>query len=182
MTTLVNRPNTALLVVDVQVGVVANAHKREEVVGVIKGLVERARAGGVPVVWVQHSDDELETGSDDWQIVPELSPLADEPVVHKKFGDSFEDTDLESILAEREVGKLVVSGAQTDFCIRSTLHGAMARGYDAVLVADGHTTDDMSWTDEPIPASSIIAHTNTYWHWHRAPNRVGGTVNSTEAL
>lgn len=182
MTTLANRPNSALLVVDVQVDVVARAHKRDAVVAVIKNLVEHARAGGIPVIWVQHSDDELATGSDGWHIVPELVPLPDEPVVHKTFGDSFEDTNLDAVLAGLGVGKLLVSGAQTDACIRSTLHGAIARGYDAVLVADGHTTDDMSWTDEPVSAAAIIAHTNAYWHWHRAPGRSGGTVQSNEVF
>jgi nicotinamidase-related amidase len=53
-----------------------------------------------------------------------------EPLVHKKYGDSFESTDLEPLLAERGVGRLIVMGAQTDACIRSTIHGAFTRGYE----------------------------------------------------
>ncbi|BBE22858.1 hypothetical protein MN0502_17410 [Arthrobacter sp. MN05-02] len=79
MTTLQNRPHTALLVVDVQTGVVAGAHARDAVVCNIDALVARARSEGVPVVWVQHSDAELEVGSDAWQLVPELERLAGEP-------------------------------------------------------------------------------------------------------
>ena len=135
MTTLRNRPNTALLVVDVQNGPMEGAHERDAVVGNIGSLVEKARGERVPVVWVQHSDDGLEKGSDEWRIVPELVPNDAEPLVEKSYGDSFEDTTLETVLSGLAVGRLVVVGAQTDECIRSTLHGAFVRGYDATLVA-----------------------------------------------
>ena len=180
MTTFTNRPNTALVVIDVQNDVVAHAHLRNEVVDNIASLVERARAAGTPVVWVQHSDDEMPTGSDAWQYVSELTMNPGEAVVHKSYGDSFEDTDLESVLAELEVGKLVVVGAQTDMCIRSTLHGAIARGYDALLVDDAHTTNDGEWNGVALPAETVIAHTNMYWHWYRAPGRSGGTVSAAD--
>src|SRR5689334_25234878 len=98
MTTLPNRPNAALLVIDVQTGVVANAHTRDDVIKNINPLVDRARAEHVPVVWVQHSDEELPRDSDEWQYVPELVRQESEPVVHKNYGDSFEATDLEDLL------------------------------------------------------------------------------------
>ena len=179
MTTLDDRPNTALLVVDVQRGVVAEAHDRDEVVGRIAALVARARAEDVPVVWVQHSDDELPSGSDAWQYVDELPIAPGEPVVHKHYGDSFEDTDLEEVLAERGIGRLVVTGAQTDACVRSTLHGAFARGYDATLVGDAHTTEDLSEWGAPPPAK-VIAHTNLYWAFQAAPGRVARVVPTLE--
>src|SRR4051812_25070976 len=109
MTTLPDRPNTALLVVDVQNGVMAGALHRDAVVGNIATLVDRARTAGVPVVWVQHSDDHIERGSDAWEYVRELVRDPAEPVVHKSYGDSFDDTDLETVLAERAVGRLVVA-------------------------------------------------------------------------
>ena len=130
MTSLRDRPNTALLVVDVQNDVVANAHQRDEVIANISALVDKARAEHVPVIWVQHSDDDLPSDTDGWQYVPELQRQESEPLVHKKYGDSFEDTTLESELAQRGVGRVVVTGAQTDACIRATLHGAFVRGYD----------------------------------------------------
>ena len=99
MTTLENRPNTALLVIDVQNGVVEGAHERDAVVANIGSLVEKARQERVPVVWVQHSDEDLAQGSDDWRIVPELAPGDAEPLVGKNYGDSFEDTTLETVLA-----------------------------------------------------------------------------------
>jgi nicotinamidase-related amidase len=129
MTTLANRPNTALLVIDVQNGVVEGAHERDAVVANVGSLVEKARRERVPVVWVQHSDKQLARGSDDWRIVRELTPGDAEPFIEKNYGDSFEDTTLETVLSGLGVGRLVVAGAQTDACIRSTLHGALVRGY-----------------------------------------------------
>jgi nicotinamidase-related amidase len=175
MTTLENRPNTALLVVDVQIGVVEGAHERDAVVANIGSLVEKARRERVPVVWVQHSDEQRARGSDDWRIVPELTPGDAEPLVEKNYGDSFEDTTLETVLSGLGVGRLVVVGAQTDACIRSTLHGAFARGYDATLVSDAHTTEDQTAWGAPSP-DQVIAHTNLYWTYQTAPARTAGTV------
>jgi len=179
MTTLENRPNTALLVVDVQNGVVGEAFDRDRVVATIATLVDKARTAGVDVVWVQHNSDDLVAEGDAWQYVPELKRDDAEALVQKWYPDSFEETDLESVLAERGVGRLFVSGAQTDECVRSTLHGAIVRGYDATLVADAHTTEDLSSYGAPTP-DLVIAHTNLYWKYHRAPGRTGGTVESAE--
>jgi nicotinamidase-related amidase len=179
MTTLENRPNTALLVVDVQTGVVAGNHERDAVVANVGSLVEKARQEDVPVVWVRHTSEHLARGSDAWQIVPELKPEDAEPVVEKEYGDSFEDTDLEAVLSGLGVGRLVVAGAQTDACIRSTLHGALVRGYDAILVEDAHTTEDLTEYGAPPPAQ-VIAHTNLYWSWQAAPGRTAGTVSTRE--
>ena len=178
MTSLSNRPNTALLVIDVQNGVMAGAHHRDEVIGNIGTLVDKARGDDVPVIWVQHSsDDELQQGSEPWQFVDELQRDESEPLVHKRYGDSFEDTDLESELATRGIGRLVVTGAQTDACVRSTLHGAFTRGYDTILVGDAHTTEDLSEWGAPTP-DKVISHTNLYWSWQSAPGRTAGVVDT----
>ena len=180
MTTLADRPNTALLVIDVQRDVMADAHQRDAVIANINALVARARASETPVIWVQHSDEGLVDGSDGWAYVDELERLDSEPLVHKHYGDSFEETELEDLLAERRVGHLVVSGAQTDACIRSTLHGALVRGYDATLVSDAHTTDDPSAYGAPLDAGQVIAHTNLYWQWSAAPGRTGAAVATAD--
>jgi nicotinamidase-related amidase len=179
MTTLRNRPNTALLVVDVQNGVVGGAHERDAVVANIDTLVDKARRAQVPVVWVQHSDEQLARDSDDWRIVPELTPGDAEPRVEKHYADAFEDSTLETVLSGLEVGRLVVAGAQTDECVRSTLHGAVVRGYDATLVSDAHTTEDLSPWGAP-PPDKVIAHTNLYWGNHTAPGRTAGTVETKD--
>lgn len=177
MTTLTDRPNTALLVIDVQNNVMAGAYERDGVIANIAALVDKARSEQVPVLWVQHSADDLPIGSDGWKYVDELRLQESEPLVHKKYGDSFEDTDLEALLAERKVGHLVVAGAQTDACIRSTLHGAIVRGYDALLVSDAHTTEDLTEWGAPAP-EKVIDHTNLYWGFHNAPGRQAGTVET----
>jgi nicotinamidase-related amidase len=179
MTTLDNRPNTALLVVDVQNGVVGGAHERDAVVANVGSLVEKARREQVPIVWVQHNSAQLVNGSDDWRIVPELAPEGAEPNVQKRYPDSFEETTLETVLSGLGIGRLVVVGAQTDECIRSTLHGAIVRGYDATLVKDAHTTEDLTEWGAP-PPDKVIAHTNMYWGGHQAPGRKAGTVETKD--
>ncbi|WP_344189563.1 cysteine hydrolase family protein [Pedococcus aerophilus] len=179
MSTFTDRSATALVVIDVQKGVVAGAHRRDEVVANIVSLVDRARTAGTPVVWVQHSSEHLARGSAEWEYVAELAPESSEPLVHKRFGDSFEDTDLESVLAAAGVGSLVVTGAQTDACIRSTIHGAFVRGYDVTLVADAHTTEDLTDWGAPAP-EQVVAHTNLYWQHQSAPGRTAAVLQSAE--
>lgn len=177
-----DRSRTALLVVDVQNDVVENAHERDAVVGRIAELVQRARSADVPVVWVQDSladDDGPATGAEGWKIVPELEPRAGEPVVHKDYGDAFEATELETVLAERGAGRVVVTGAQTDACIRATLHGAFVRGYDVTLVSDAHTTEDLTAYGAPTPAE-VVAHTNLYWQFQGGPDRVADVVAAVD--
>lgn len=173
-----DRERTALLVVDVQKDVVAPSPNRDDVVGRIAGLVDRARDAGAPVIWVRHNDGGLARDSDGWQIVDELSPAEDEPIVEKQFGDSFEATDLEDRLAEGGIGSLVVCGAQTDACIRSTLHGGLTRGYDMTLVGDGHTTEDMREWGSPVGVEDAIGYTNLYWSFTRTPDATGRVVNA----
>jgi nicotinamidase-related amidase len=128
---------------------------------------------------VQHNDEDLARGSNEWEIVSELSPDDAEPLVEKSYGDSFEETSLEDVLSGLGIGQLVVVGAQTDACIRSTLHGALVRGYDATLVSDAHTTEDLSAWGAP-PPDQVIAHTNLYWKDETAPGRKAGTVETKD--
>jgi len=179
VTTLSDRPRTALMVIDVQNGVVGGAHARDAVVANISTLVDRARDAAVPIVWVQHSSADMAQGSDAWAYVPELTRQESEPLVHKRYGDSFEDTDLEDVLARAGIGRLVVTGAQTDACIRSTIHGAFARGYDVTLVGDAHTTEDLSAWGAP-PPDKVIAHTNLYWGEQAAPGRTAGVTETKD--
>ncbi len=179
MTTLENRPNTALLVVDVQNDVVGPALRRDAVVANIAALIDKARQEQVPVVWVQHSDDNMPRGTEGWRIVFELKPDDSEPLIEKHYGDAFEDTILETALGELGVGRLLVVGAETDQCVRSTLHGALVRGYDTTLVKDAHTTCDMTEWGAP-PPEQVIAHTNLYWTYQEAPGRTAGTVATAD--
>ena len=179
MTTLKNRPHSALIVIDVQNGVVATAHERDTIVASIADLVSRARSESIPVIWVQHADEGLERESEEWRIVPELNPAPKEPLIEKSYGDSFEGTSLEEVLVDLRVGRLFVAGAQTDACIRSTLHGAFTRGYDVTLVSDAHTTEDLTEWGAP-PPEQVIAHTNLYWNNQAAPGRKASSVAAHE--
>ncbi|MEH3130569.1 MAG: isochorismatase family protein [Mycolicibacterium neoaurum] len=179
MTTLNDRPHSALLVVDVQDQVVADAVRRDEVVAAIGRLVDRARAQNVAVVWVQHSDAELVHGSAGWRIVDELVPADTEPIIEKEHGDSFEATDLEDVLHRLRVGRLVVAGACSDQCVRSTIHGAFVRGYDVTLVGDAHTTVDLTQWGAP-PPEMVVAHTNLYWSHQSAPGRTAVVADADD--
>jgi nicotinamidase-related amidase len=179
MTTLPDRHQSALIVIDMQNGAVDGAFDRDEVITAIAGLVVRARHAGVPVVWVQHSSDELQPGTHAWEYVPELKRDDSEALIAKEYGDAFESTELEAVLAGLGVGQLIIAGAQTDACIRSTLHGGLVRGYDVTLVSDAHTTEDLTAWGAP-PPEQVIAHTNLYWSDQQAPGRTAGTINSAE--
>lgn len=182
MTMLPDRPNTALLMIDVQNLVVDGAHRRDEVVGNIAGLVQRARDAGTPVAWVRHHVPQLPAGAPESEFVAELEELrsqAQEPVVVKQYRDAFEDTDLEDVLAGLGVGRLLVAGAETDACIRSTIHGGFVRGYDVTLVSDAHTAGDKTKYGAP-PVEQVITHTNLYWGTQTAPGRTAAAVTAAE--
>jgi nicotinamidase-related amidase len=179
MTTLTGRTNTALLVVDAQNDVLAAASGRDQVIAAIGALVSRARDGGTPVIWILHSDEELALGSAGWRLVPELAPHDGEPLLNKNYGDAFEATDLEAVLAGYGVGRLVVTGAASDGCIRATIHGAFTRGYDVTLVSDAHTTDDRT-ADGGLAAEQVIDFTNLYWGWQSAPGRTADTAAAAQ--
>ena len=181
MSTLPRRTATALLIIDVQVGVVSAAHRRDAVIANIQTLLASARASNTPVIWVAHSEGQMPIGSEGWQYVPELVRLEGEPLVHKVHGDSFEGTNLEEVLADAKVGHLVVVGAQTDACIRSTIHGAFTRGYDVTLVSDAHTTEDATEWGAP-PPEVIIKHTNMYWGFQSAPGRTAMVQPTAEVV
>ncbi|WP_415974936.1 cysteine hydrolase family protein [Rhodococcus sp. 077-4] len=176
MTTLTHRPATALLIIDVQNDVMVGVHERERVVDNILTLVARARKTDTPVIWVQHSsENELAFGTEGWTFLAELPVQPADPIVHKKHGDAFEDTNLEADLEAADVGHLVIAGAHTDFCVRSTLHGGLVRGYDVTLVSDAHTAEDLTEWGAP-PPEQVIAHTNMYWDNQTAPGRTAEAV------
>ncbi|WP_154796200.1 isochorismatase family protein [Occultella kanbiaonis] len=179
MTTLSSRPNSALLVIDMQNGVVAEVHRRAEVVANIGTLVKRARRRSVPVVWIQDSGADTPRGSPAWERVPELVHVDPEAIIHKRYQDSFEGTGLEQALAAAAVGHVVVTGAHTDACVRATIHGALVRGYDVTLVGDAHTCADLSAQGAP-PPEQVIAHTNLYWRNQRAPGRTADVARTED--
>ena len=162
-----------LLVVDVQVGVMAQAWQAAQVIGQVALAVQRARAQGVPVLWVQHHQDgELETGTPDWQWVPALQPAPAEPLFHKRFNSAFEDTALEATLARLGASHIVLAGAASNWCIRATAYAALERGYDLTLLGDAHSTPDMTLDDGTlIEAAQVVRELNTAMSWLSYPGR-----------
>jgi nicotinamidase-related amidase len=119
---------------------------------------------------VQHIGSKLKKDSPEWQIVPELSPQADDVIIQKYYNSSFEETKLEETLADLGVTHIVLAGALTNWCIRATAYAALERGYDLTLIADGHTTGDLE-NGTTIPAEHIIHDLNTIMGWVTYPGR-----------
>ena len=181
MATIRGGNKSALIVVDVQVGVMVNSWDSPRVIGNVAHAVERARTQGVPVIWVQHSDKQLLLGSPEWQWVPELVRGEDEPLIHKKFESSFENTTLEEELATRGVSHVVLAGAATNWCIRATAYGALDRGYDLTLVKDAHTTGTIELDNGfKVEAEKIVQELNLVMKWLSYPGRKNGTATAAE--
>jgi len=172
---------SVLLVVDVQAGVMSQAWDAPRIVGNVSRAVERARAQGVPVIWVQHGDDELRHGSPEWKWVPELVPADGEPLIHKHFNSSFEQTSLEDELAKRGATHIALAGAATNWCIRATAYGALDRGYDLTLIKDAHTTGTMELDNgTKIEAPRVVDELNIAMKWLSYPGRTNGTATAEE--
>lgn len=181
MATIREGNNAALVVVDVQVGVVNEAWDAARIIANIAHVVERARAENVPVLWVQHTDEELPTDSPQWQWVPELVPAAGEPRIHKQFNSSFEQTSLAEELAAREVSHIVLAGAATNWCIRATAYAALERGYDLTLISDGHTTGTIELeSGTTIEAAAIVKELNIAMQWLSYPGRTNGVARAEQ--
>jgi len=179
MATVREGQRRALLVVDLQVGVVRGAWQAPQVLARVAALVGRARAAGVPVLWVQHGDDELPPGSADWQWAPPLAPAPGEPRIDKRFNSAFEQTGLEDELAGLGVSHLVLAGAASNWCIRATAHAALERGYDLTLVADAHTTGPLVFDDgTQVAAADIVRELNTAMTWLQYPGRRSATATA----
>jgi nicotinamidase-related amidase len=181
MATVRDGNKTVLLIVDVQVGVMADAWDAARVVGKVARTVERARAQGLPVLWVQHASDELPSGSAAWQWVPELVPAPGEPLVPKRFNSGFEDTALEAELARLGATHIVLAGAATNWCIRATAYAALERGYDLTLVSDAHTTETLALEGGvTIAAADVIRDLNIAMTWLRYPGRRNRTATAED--
>ncbi len=181
MATVREGNQAVLLVVDVQVGVMGEAWDADRIVGNVSHAVKRARAQQVPVLWVQHADEEMARGSPAWQWVPALVPAPGEPRIDKRFNSSFEQTDLDQQLARLGVTHIVLAGAASNWCIRATAYGALDRGYDLTLVKDAHTTGSMVLDDGTrIDAENVVKELNIAMTWLSYPGRKNGTAAAAD--
>lgn len=160
---------TVVLAIDLQAGVTPGCFDEHGVLSRAAALVDRARASGVPVVWVHH--DPVGVGTPEWELAAPLQRAEGEPLVRKSYRDSFADTTLRATLDELGATRLVITGAQSDFCVRTTTQRAAAEGYDVTLVSDAHTTVDTEWDGVVISGAQIVAHTNMYFSGLRYPGQ-----------
>ena len=159
---------TALVVIDVQRGIleIPNLARKKEVdqaldetVGRIAGLIARARAASVPVIYIQHDGSpghRLEPGTSGWPLRPEIAPQPGDPVIHKRACDAFFETTLGAELAVAGIQQLAICGCMTQYCVDTTVRRAVSLGYDVVLAADGHMTADTG----TLRFEQVIAHHN----------------------
>lgn len=151
----------ALLVIDMQRALCTGAEAAfdiDRLLPTIDALATRARAGGVPVIFVQHEEERgpLEFGNEGWQLAAGLTVLPDDLRLRKTAADSFHQTALHAMLEERGVTALVICGLQSECCVDSTVRRALALGYDVTLAADAHSTMD----NGVLSAAQISAHHN----------------------
>jgi nicotinamidase-related amidase len=170
MTTLPNN-NSALVVVDAQRVILSGCHDHEEKTKKIIDAVDLARQKNIPIIWIQHSDGEIIRGSDEWKLVQGLVPLANEQIIEKHFRSSFVETDLHSTLQSLGVGTIYLCGAESNFCIRHTIHSAIEIGYDVILLRDAHTAASQEWDGLIIDAQRVIDEMNFNFMDYRLPGR-----------
>jgi nicotinamidase-related amidase len=177
MATVREGNQAALLVVDVQVGVMAGAWDAARIIQNVLRAVEKARARDVPVIWVQHADQDLVAKTPPWQWVPELARADGETLIHKHFNSAFEATALDAELARAGVSHVVLAGAATNWCIRATAYAALERGYDLSLVKDAHTTGNIDLPGgRHIDAAGIVDELNVAMQWLSYPGRSNRVV------
>jgi len=181
MATVRTGSKSVLLVVDFQVGVVAEAWEAPRVGANIAQAVARARAQGTPVIWVQHEDADMPRDTPAWQFVPELVPAAGEFRVYKRRNSAFEETPLEAELARLGATRIVLAGACTTWCIRSAAYAALERGYDLTLLADAHTTHAIPRGDgTAVEPRGIVDDLNLAATWLDYPGRTSGVATAAE--
>ncbi|GIN70931.1 isochorismatase [Bacillus sp. J14TS2] len=152
-------PKTALLVIDVQNAMFDKAnpiYEGERLLKNLQELINKARTTNVPVLFVQHNDEEFISGTPEWEIHSSISPKEGEIVIQKHTPDSFHETELQEKLESRQIQNLIVSGNQTEYCIDTTIRRAFSLGYRITLVKDAHRT----WDSNSLSAQQIIDHHN----------------------
>ncbi|HEY9065851.1 MAG TPA: cysteine hydrolase family protein [Burkholderiaceae bacterium] len=152
---------TALLIIDVQHALCTGdeaAYDIERVLERINTVSAKARAAGAPVILIQHEEaaGPLQFESEGWQLARGLASSPADVRVRKTTPDSFHRTELQRVLQERGIARLVVCGLQSDFCVDTTVRRALALGYPVVLVGDAHSTVD----NGVLTAAQISAHHN----------------------
>jgi nicotinamidase-related amidase len=158
--------NTALLVIDMQLGVFMRKHhdgmaiyQEETLLSNIKALIQKAKSADAPVIYIQHMYTDfplMEKGQPMWNVHPDIQPEQNDIVIEKYHADAFYKSALDDTLKRLAISKLIITGLQTAYCVDTTCRRAYSLGYKTVLVSDGHSSLD----SEVLTAEQIIAHHN----------------------
>ena len=179
------RSSTALLVIDMQDAVLRNCVTVFGVIERINDLLRRAREAGAVVVFIQHedaSDAEIAPGSAGWRLADALERLDGDMVVAKTYRDSFAGTELADVLTEMGARRVVLTGAQSDFCVQTTALSALFRGYDLTLVSDAHTTSSTPMPKGELAAETIVTFVNSRVATMRHPGRIIEVLPASDIL
>lgn len=183
MATIRNGKKPVFVIVDMQNGVVTSAYDKDRIIENINHVLKSARNKRVPVIWVQHSDDELKDKSKEWEIVPDFKIENEDYKIEKHFNSAFERTNLDNLLEELGATEIVLAGAATNWCIRATAYGALDRGYDLSLISDGHTTKTIEIDDgKRIEAKDIIIELNIVMSYVSYPDLKNHAKKAMEYL
>ena len=138
--------NMVLLVVDVQRALIEeHPYNACKVVENIKKLITAARENKIEVLYVRHDDgkgEELEYGTEGWQIYAEVAPADGERIFDKRYNSAFLDTGLKEYLDNWQVDTIVLVGMQTEYCIDATVKVAFEYGYKLFIPEGTNTTFD----------------------------------------
>jgi nicotinamidase-related amidase len=152
---------TAMLTIDVQQALCEGPDAAFDAPGTIARInvaSAKARAAGVPVLFIQHEvrNGYLEWGTPGWQLADGLHAEPADQRLRKTTPDSFHGTALQARLQSLGVTDLVICGMHTEFCVHTTTLRALALGYPVVLIGDAHT----SAGNAALTAPQVIAHHN----------------------
>jgi nicotinamidase-related amidase len=165
-----------MLVIDAQNVILKDCYQRDQKLTKISKAIDYCRQNQTPVVWIQHSDSDIAQGSAEWEIVPELKPLQGESLVQKHYRSSFVDTDLHETLQNMQIGHLIIAGAESNNCVRHTIHSALDLGYDVTLLGDAHTAVSFEWGGMVVDAEKVIDEQNLNFMNYQLPGRSAKVV------
>jgi nicotinamidase-related amidase len=160
----------ALLIIDMQAGMLAEVPDAGAFTARVADLADRARAAGRPVFVIQHEAADLVAGQPEWRLAEAITPRDGDVLLRKRNADSFIGTDLDEQLRGRGVSRVVVTGLATEFCVDSTARAALTRGYDLTLVEDGHSTPAPG-PDSGLTVDAVVARFNQVLGWADYPDR-----------
>jgi nicotinamidase-related amidase len=140
-------------------------HNNEQLVMNINKLIKQAHEKNIQVIFIQHTDqkeqDELFEGKNDWKLHKNLLVASTDKIIKKAKWDSFYQTELLDYLKTNEIEQLIFAGAQTEFCLDTTIRAAYSLGYQKNLL---FKETQSTLNGAILNASDIINHHEAVWN------------------